>query len=59
MRQARAGERNSSYYVKVREINNVSEMQKEVTDLIEKSGGSVDNLSVIYDCLKRSIRTLT
>lgn len=44
---------NSSYYVKVREINNVSEMQKEVTDLIEKSGGSVDNLSVIYDCLKK------
>ena len=30
-----------------------SEMQKEVTDLIEKSGGSVDNLSVIYDCLKK------
>lgn len=44
---------NSSYYVKVREINNVSEMQKEVTDLIKKSGGSVDNLSVIYDCLKK------
>ena len=39
--------------MKVREINNVSEMQKEVTDLIEKSGGSVDNLSVIYDCLKK------
>ena len=44
---------NSSYYVCVRELDNMTEMQKAVTALIEKSGGSIDNLSVIYDHLKK------
>ncbi len=44
---------NSSYYVCVRELDNMTEMQKAVTALIEKNGGSIDNLSVIYDHLKK------
>lgn len=44
---------NSSYYVEVKELNNVAEMQKEITAMIEKNGGAIDNLSVIYDHLKK------
>lgn len=44
---------NSSYYVNVRELNNVAEMQKEITAMIQKNGGAIDNLSVIFDQLKK------
>lgn len=44
---------NSSYYVNVRELDNETDMQKEITAMIEKSGGTIDNLSVIYDALKK------
>lgn len=44
---------NSSYYVNVRELDNETDMQKEITDMIAKNGGTVDNLSVIYDALKK------
>ncbi len=44
---------NSSYYVNVRELDNETDVQKEITAMIEKSGGVIDNLSVIYDALKK------
>lgn len=44
---------NSSYYVNVRELDNETDVQKEITDMIEKNGGTIDNLSVIYDQLKK------
>lgn len=44
---------NSSYYVNVRELDNETDMQKEITAMIEKNGGTIDNLSVIYDQLKK------
>lgn len=44
---------NSSYYVNVRELDNETDMQKEITAMIEKNGGTIDNLSVIYDALKK------
>ncbi len=44
---------NSSYYVKVRELDNETDMQKEVTTMISRNGGIIDNLSVIYDKLKK------
>lgn len=44
---------NSSYYVNVRELDNVAEMQKEITAMIQKNGGTIDNLSVIFDQLKK------
>lgn len=44
---------NSSYYVNVRELDNETDMQKEITDMIAKNGGTIDNLSVIYDKLKK------
>lgn len=44
---------NSSYYVNVRELDNETDVQKEITSMIEKNGGVIDNLSVIYDALKK------
>lgn len=44
---------NSSWYVIVRELDNETDMQKEITAMIEKNGGTIDNLSVIYDQLKK------
>ena len=44
---------NSSYYVKVRELDNETDVQKEVTTMISRNGGIIDNLSVIYDKLKK------
>lgn len=44
---------NSSYCVNVRELDNETDMQKEITDMIARNGGTIDNLSVIYDKLKK------
>ena len=44
---------NSSYTVNVREMNNVTDMHKEIASIIQKNGGSIDNLSVLYDQLKK------
>ncbi|MDO4292640.1 MAG: NYN domain-containing protein [Eubacteriales bacterium] len=44
---------NSSYYVNVREMDNVPEMAREIASLIEKNGGTIDNLSVLYEQLKK------
>ncbi len=44
---------NSSYTVNVRELNNVTDVQKEIASLIQKNGGSIDNLSVLYDQLRK------
>lgn len=43
---------NSSYYVSVREVD-VDVLHDEIIKMIEKNGGSIDNLSVIYDSLKK------
>lgn len=43
---------NSSYYVSVREVD-VVVLHDEIIKMIEKNGGSIDNLSVIYDSLKK------
>lgn len=44
---------NSSYYVNIRELENELDVQKEITAMIAKNGGTIDNLSVIYDALKK------
>ncbi len=44
---------NSSYYVNIRELENELDVQKEITAMIAKNGGAIDNLSVIYDALKK------
>ncbi len=44
---------NSSYYVTVRELENETDVQEEVTNMIAKNGGTIDNLSVVYDKLKK------
>lgn len=43
---------NSSYHVSVREVD-VDVLHDEIIKMIRKSGGSIDNLSVIYDALKK------
>ena len=43
---------NSSYYVSVREVD-VDVLHDEIIKMIEKNGGSIDNLSVVYDSLKK------
>lgn len=43
----------SSYYVHVRESENVVNLQKEIINLIKENGGSIDNLSVIHGHLKK------
>lgn len=45
---------NTSYTVSVREINNENDIQKEIKNMIAKNGGTIDNLSVIYDHLKKN-----
>ena len=45
---------NTSYTVSVREINNENDIQKEIKNMIAKNGGTIDNLSVIYDQLKKN-----
>lgn len=44
---------NTSYTVNVRELNNVTDVQKEIAALIQKNGGTIDNLSVLYEQLKK------
>lgn len=44
---------NTSYYVNVRELDNVTDMHKEILTMIQKNGGTIDNLSIIYDKLKK------
>lgn len=43
---------NSSYHVSVREVD-VDVLHDEIIKMIQKNGGSIDNLSVIYDALKK------
>ena len=50
---------NSSYTVNVREMNNVTDMHKEIASIIQKNGGSIDNLSVLYDQLKKKYPSST
>ncbi|MBP3395210.1 MAG: NYN domain-containing protein [Lentisphaeria bacterium] len=45
---------NTSYTVSVRELNNENDIQKEIKNMIAKNGGTIDNLSVIYDQLKKN-----
>ena len=44
---------NSSYYANVRELDNETDVQQEITSMIAKNGGTIDNLSVVYDKLKK------
>ena len=44
---------NSSYYAIVRELDNETDVQQEITSMIAKNGGTIDNLSVVYDKLKK------
>ncbi len=44
---------NSSYYAVIRELDNETDMQKEITAMIENNGGTIDNLSVVYDKIKK------
>lgn len=44
---------NSSYYAVIRELENETDMQKEITAMIENNGGTIDNLSVVYDKIKK------
>ncbi|MBQ7839318.1 MAG: NYN domain-containing protein [Lachnospiraceae bacterium] len=44
---------NTSYTVTVRELDNETDIQKEIKAMITKNGGTIDNLSVIYDQLKK------
>ena len=45
---------NTAYTVSVRELNNENDIQKEIKNMIAKNGGTIDNLSVIYDQLKKN-----
>ena len=44
---------NSSYYVSVKARDNVVDVRRDILRMIEKNGGMIDNLSVIYDKLKK------
>lgn len=37
----------------MKELDNVLDVHKEILRMIEKNGGTIDNLSVIYDQLKK------
>lgn len=45
--------KNSSYDVSVKEVDNVLDLHAEIFNMIKKNGGTIDNLSVIYDQLKK------
>lgn len=44
---------NSNYFVSIRERENVTDLHNEIISLIQKNGGTIDNLSVIYNHLKK------
>lgn len=44
---------NSNYYVSIKERDNVTDLHNEIISLIMKNGGTIDNLSVIYNHLKK------
>lgn len=44
---------NSSYLISIKELNSVADVHAEIISLIQKNKGSIDNLSIIYDHLKK------